>query len=266
VVPQRTNLDRSLTARQNLEFHAAYFGVPAAERNRRAAELLAEFGLTERGDEKVDFYSGGQSQRIMIARALMHEPEVLFLDEPTTGLDPAARLFVWDRIRDLKSRGITMILTTHAMDEAATLCDRVGVMDRGRLLALDTPAALTATVPGRNSLELGIQLEGAGREALIAALASLEGVARAEPVTMVTGPGVGPGAGGRSAREAAPPSAEAGTDGPFHVRLYADVDAPTLVAPVARIVADHRGELIDISISRPSLEDVFIQLTGRALR
>src|SRR3712207_2096684 len=161
VVPQRNNLDRSLSIRNNLIFHAAYHGVPAAERARRAGELLEEFGLADRADDKPDMFSGGQAQRVMVARALMHAPEVLFLDEPTTGLDPAARLFVWDRVRDLKARGVTVVLTTHDMDEAANLADRVGIMDHGRLLALDTPDALTRGLPGRTTLEVAVALDGA---------------------------------------------------------------------------------------------------------
>ena len=156
VVPQRNNLDRSLSIRQNLIFHAAYHRVPAAERNRRADELLELFGLTDRANDKVDFVSGGQAQRIMIARAMMHTPQVLFLDEPSTGLDPAARLFVWDRIRDLRAQGVTIVITTHDMDEAATLAERVGIMDRGHLLALDTPEALTRSLPGKTTLEIAM--------------------------------------------------------------------------------------------------------------
>ena len=132
VVPQRSNLDRSISIRRNLRFHAAYHGVPAAEAESRADQLLEQFGLRERGDTKPDFFSGGQAQRVMIARALMHQPQVLFLDEPTTGLDPAARLFVWDRLRELRTAGVTIILTTHDMHEAATLADRVGIMDHGK--------------------------------------------------------------------------------------------------------------------------------------
>ncbi len=272
-VPQRSNLDRALSARQILLFHAAYFGIPAAERTRRANALLDEFGLADRADDRVDFFSGGQSQRIMIARALMHQPEVLFLDEPTTGLDPQARLFVWDRIRDLKERGVTMILTTHDMDEAASLCARVAIMDHGRILAMDTPDALTETVPGKNSLEVGIALDGGDRDALLAALAALPGVERAEPVTKGSGgaaPGAGanPFAGGGGAPPAeAPPGGDGAPAGTrYHVRLYASVDAPSLVAPVARLITANGGELVDLSIAKPSLEDVFIHLTGRALR
>src|SRR4029453_9425992 len=112
----------------------AYHGVSAAERTRRANELLEEFGLADRADDKPDMFSGGQAQRVMVARALMHAPRVLFMDEPTTGLDPAARLFVWDRGADMRSRGVPIVLTTHDMDEAATLADRVGIMDHGKLL------------------------------------------------------------------------------------------------------------------------------------
>ncbi|MGH3853454.1 MAG: ABC transporter ATP-binding protein [Pseudonocardiaceae bacterium] len=147
VVPQHNNLDRSLSVRQNLLFHAAYHGIPPRVRKPRAEALLEQFALTDRANDKPEFFSGGQNQRMMIARALMHDPKVLFLDEPTTGLDPAARLFVWDRIRELRATGVTIVLTTHDMDEAATLADRVGIIDSGRLLALDTPAALIRALP-----------------------------------------------------------------------------------------------------------------------
>src|SRR6516225_1847806 len=157
VVPQRSNLDRSISIRRNLTFHAAYHGVPAAEADERADRLLDQFGLRERGDVKPDLFSGGQAQRVMIARALMHEPQVLFLDEPTTGLDPAARLFVWDRLLELREHGVTQILTTHDMHEAAVLADRVGIMDHGKLLALDTPEALMRGLAGSSTLELSVQ-------------------------------------------------------------------------------------------------------------
>lgn len=243
VVPQRSNLDRALSARQNLLFHAAYFGMPAAERRTRAVALLEEFGLTDRADDKVDFFSGGQSQRIMIARALMHRPEVLFLDEPTTGLDPQARRFVWERVRDLRSRGVTIVLTTHDMEEATTLCERVGIMDRGHLLALDTPAALTATLPGRNSLGVVVELHDADAEGLLVTLVGLGGVERVERVD------------------------EKPLDsGRRRYRVHATIDATTLLAPIARAVVEAGAELADLSFAKLSLEDVFIALTGRALR
>jgi ABC-2 type transport system ATP-binding protein len=238
VVPQRTNLDRSLSIRQNLIFHAAYHRVPAAERNRRADELLELFGLSDRGDDKPDYMSGGQSQRIMIARSMMHTPQVLFLDEPSTGLDPAARLFVWDRVRDLRDRGTTIVITTHDMDEAATLAERVGIMDHGKLLALDRPDALTRGLPGKTTLEVALAGADGNMEAAVAALEGLDGVERLEQLE---------GSGG-------------------HVRLYVTGDAPLMVAPVAGALSGFGITLSDVKIGEPSLEDVFINLTGRALR
>jgi ABC-2 type transport system ATP-binding protein len=238
VVPQRNNLDRSLSIRQNLIFHAAYHRVPAAERNRRADELLELFGLTDRAADKVDFVSGGQAQRIMIARAMMHTPQVLFLDEPSTGLDPAARLFVWDRIRDLREQGVTIVITTHDMDEAAALAVRVGIMDRGRLLALDTPAALTRSLPGKTTLEIAMAGVEGRFEPALAALSGLNGVERLERLDQSDG----------------------------HVRLYVTGEAPMMVAPVATALQTYGITLSDVKIGEPSLEDVFIGLTGRALR
>ncbi|HEY6709702.1 MAG TPA: ABC transporter ATP-binding protein [Actinomycetota bacterium] len=270
VVPQRNNLDRSLSIRQNLLFHAAYHGVPAAERTRRASDLLEEFGLADRADDKPDMFSGGQAQRVMVARALMHAPEVLFLDEPTTGLDPAARLFVWDRVRDLRARGVTVVLTTHDMDEAAELADRVGIMDHGKLLALDTPAALTRGLPGRTTLEVAVALDGTPAEELVTELGALDGVERVERVAAATGAPVGgPMGGGRPGGGATGGRAPAGPAAPpreLRARLYLLGEAPAMVAPVAALVASHRAQLTDVAIGAPSLEDVFIALTGRALR
>jgi ABC-2 type transport system ATP-binding protein len=260
VVPQRNNLDRSLSIRNNLIFHAAYHGMPARERAARADELLEQFGLLERAGSKPDFFSGGQAQRIMIARALMHAPKVLFLDEPTTGLDPAARLFVWDRLRELKERGVTLVLTTHDMDEAAELADRVGIMDHGKLLTLDTPEALMRSLPGRATLEL-TALESTERAAddVINGLTSLPGVERVEQVqsseeTPFPGGPAGPAPDAKSSTEA------------LHVRIYLSGDASLLVAPAATIIASHGLTLTDVRLGTPTLEDVFIDLTGRALR
>jgi ABC-2 type transport system ATP-binding protein len=245
VVPQRSNLDRSISIRDNLVFHAAYHGVPAREREERADELLDQFGLLDRAKDKPDFFSGGQSQRVMIARALMHEPSVLFLDEPTTGLDPAARLFVWDRLRELRDSEVTLLLTTHDMDEAALLADRVGIMDHGKLLALDTPDALMRSLEGEGTLELAADRPADG--AVVEALAALQGVDRVEPI--------------QAAANGDAPDAE-----PLRVRLYLEGDAAQLVAPAAAVLADHGLALQDVKLRAPTLEDVFIHLTGRALR
>jgi ABC-2 type transport system ATP-binding protein len=241
VVPQRNNLDRSLSVRQNLLFHAAYHGVPKAVRTRRAEALLEQFALTDRANDKPEFFSGGQNQRMMIARALMHDPTVLFLDEPTTGLDPAARLFVWDRIRELREAGVTIVLTTHDMDEAAALADRVGIVDSGRLLALDSPTALVRGLAAGATLHAAVEPAGEGTTAgLLHRLGALAGVQRCEQV---------------------------GTAGAVHnLRLHVTGDAGALVARVAAVVAAVGGRLIGVEIRESSLEDVFIELTGRRLR
>jgi len=245
VVPQRNNLDRAISIRQNLLFHAAYHCVPRPEAHRRADELLEAFGLAGRADDKPDFISGGQAQRIMIARALMHSPSALFLDEPTTGLDPAARLFVWDRIRELKDEGTTIVLTTHAMDEAAELSDRVGIMDQGKLLALDAPAALTRSLPGNQMLDLTVMADGARADELLGALGRLDGVDNVEAV-------------GTDAV-----ALEAST---VHARLYVSTDASAMIVPLVGLLGKLGVTLSDVGIGRPTLEDVFIGLTGRALR
>src|SRR6266446_3541998 len=153
VVPQKSNLDKRLRARELLTFHASYHAVLRAEREARADMLLAEFGLADRGKDNVNHYSGGMAQRLMLARALMHTPDVLFLDEPTNSLDPQSRLFIWDRIRSLNEQGMTILLTTHDMDEAEQLCERIAIMDHGHILVLDTTDELLKLVPGSVNLE-----------------------------------------------------------------------------------------------------------------
>jgi ABC-2 type transport system ATP-binding protein len=240
VVPQRSNLDRALTARQNLVFHAAYHGVGRAERNRRADALLAQLGLGDRGGDKVDNYSGGMAQRLLIARALMHSPQVVFLDEPTTGLDPQARLFVWDRVRELRDGGVTVVLTTHDMDEAAALTDRVAIMDHGKLLALDAPVALTRSLPGSATLDIDIErADDDSDDGVLAALAALTTAERVEPVADAAG---------------------------LRARIYLSGDAAALVGPVSDTLTARRARLTGVRIGEPSLEDVFLSLTGRELR
>jgi ABC-2 type transport system ATP-binding protein len=296
VVPQQVNLDRALTPRQNLVFHAAYHGVPATERRERAAEMLEQFGLADRADDKVDWYSGGMAQRLMIARALMHEPEVLFLDEPTTGLDPQSRLFLWDRVRAMRERGVTIVLTTHDMDEAATLSDRVGIVDRGRLLALDTPEALTRGLTGQSVLELAVTpAPGDDVDVMLDELLKVEGVDRGERVAVEPAgfpPGGFAGLGDRPAGTPAAmggrggaasdslPSAGvatsaaqlpgtaglAGADGEVRLRLYLDVEPAVVLGAAVAVLAARGARVSDVHLGQPSLEDVFINLTGRGLR
>ncbi|TMC13034.1 MAG: ABC transporter ATP-binding protein [Chloroflexi bacterium] len=249
VVPQTSNLDRSLRVREILTFHAAYHGVSRRERQARADALLEELGLAARGRDKLDWFSGGLQQRVMLGRALMHEPDVLFLDEPTNNLDPQSRLFLWDRIRALHERGVTVVLTTHDMEEADRLCDRIAIMDHGRILALDTPEGLRRLIPGGTMLEVRTRLPQAvpagapaGAEPVEAALAALPGV---------------------TAVERRPGS---GTDDAAVYRLYATGDAGQLLASAAQAVVREEAELLDLRFARPSLEDVFIHLTGSNLR
>ncbi len=261
VVPQRNNLDRTLRVREILTYHAAYHGVPRAERTARANALLEELGLSERGKQKLGWFSGGMEQRVMLARALMHEPEVLFLDEPTNNLDPQSRLFLWERIRALQERGVTIMLTTHDMEEADRLCDRIAIMDQGRIIALDTPDGLKSLIPGGTMLEIRIRVPetvGALRvqrsetgtvegERFREALERLAGVTKVEQVA-----GQGGGEGGQSEV--------------VMYRVYASADAGSLLASAAQAVIQEQGELLDLRFTRPSLEDVFIYLTGRKLR
>jgi len=230
VVPQRPNPDRSLRVRDNLVFHAAYFGMPPADSVRRAEALLERLGLGGRGDSKTDELSGGQQQRLMIARALMHEPEVLFLDEPTVGLDPQARLALWDILRDLHAQGRTIVMTTHYMEEADQLCDRVAIIDRGRLLAFDTTMALKARAPGGTAVELSLDGDATGA---VAAARTAPGVTRAEG---------------------------AGTT----LRAWAERGGEAIPGLIR--AAEQSGRTIrDIRLFPPSLETLFISLTGRTI-
>lgn len=260
VVPQRINLDRSLRVREILTYHAAYHGVPRIERTARADELLKELGLDGRGNEKIGWFSGGMEQRVMLGRALMHEPEVLFLDEPTNNLDPQTRLFLWDRIQELHKRGVTVVLTTHDMEEADRLCKRIAIMDHGRILALDTPEELKRFIPGGTMLELRIRVpeavaaghraedgtENVPDEHFRNILEKLPGVTKVERMT-------------RLADDESPTKA-------FTFRIYASEDPGTLLAQAAQAVIEEQGELLDLHLAKPSLEDVFIYLTGRNLR
>ena len=198
VVPQINNLDRSLSVRQNLLFHASYHGVPKARRTELADALLGQFGLADRPGGRPDDFSGGQIQRMMIARALMHSPAVLFLDEPSTGLDPAARLFLWEKVAELKAAGTTVVITTHDMDEAAALSDRVAIIDHGTLLALDTPQALVRSMTGERTLDCAVEPgPDADAPALRGTLGALAGVSQAD---LLDEPGGADGGSGSTSR------------------------------------------------------------------
>src|SRR5215510_15884010 len=178
VVAQRPNLDFALTAREILVYHGAYFGLDSRTRSARANELLDRFKLSDRADQMVRGFSGGMMQRLSIARAMMHDPQVLFLDEPSAGLDPQTRLLLWETIRDYNRAGKTIVLTTHYMDEADALCDRLAIIDHGRIIAQGTPKELKASIPGGYLLRLRFN---SVPEALLAELRTLPGVTEVRP-------------------------------------------------------------------------------------
>jgi ABC-2 type transport system ATP-binding protein len=234
VVPQLSNLDRTLTAVENLTFHAAYFGASLRERRERARRMLALLGLEGRENEQVNRYSGGMAQRLMIARALMHEPRLLILDEPTSGLDPQSRLFLWDTMQELQRSGITLILTTHDMNEADRLCDRIAIVDHGKVIALDTPRALRRLLPGERGLELVVD----GADDPAPALAALDG-----GLTIDSHPD---------------------GDDRWRVRIYGG-NGGTAEAALGVVTRAGRP-LVALRRIEGTLEDVFVHLTGRELR
>src|SRR5216683_8209946 len=232
VVAQRPNLDFSLTAREILLFHGAYFGIDSQKRAERANALLDRFKLRDRADQMVRGFSGGMMQRLSIARAMMHDPQVLFLDEPSAGLDPQTRLLLWEIIREYNQSGKTILLTTHNMEEADALCKRLAIIDHGRVIALGTPRELKSSVPGGFLLRLRF---GQHSPDLLNRLKALSGV-----------------------REVRASDGD-GTD------LYADRGG-SLVADVASLASAAGVELCDVHISEPSLENLFLHHTGRSLR
>src|SRR6187401_3595573 len=155
VIPQAMTSDLELSVEENLLIYAKLYGVPRAKRNRLMKELLAAVELSDWADKPVRNLSGGMRRRVEIARGLVHEPKIFFLDEPTTGLDPVSRAAVWQMLQRIKSqRDLTILITTHYMDEADKLCDRIAIVDHGHLVALDSPMKLKAAIPGRNVLEV----------------------------------------------------------------------------------------------------------------
>jgi ABC-2 type transport system ATP-binding protein len=232
IVSQQNTLDRQLNVWENLYFHGRLFGISARESKRTATALLEQFQLERWADASVYALSGGMAQRLMVARAIFHRPAVLFLDEPTAGLDPQSRLALWETLRILNGEGQTVLLTTHYMEEADQLCRRVAIMDRGKILALDTPAALkqqidadtivTVTASGDRADLARVLAEGVG------------GVTHTRPI-------------------------EGGVE--LHVKGK-DRLLPRVVA-----VAEEAGfPVLDLSVTEPTLETVFINLTGKELR
>ncbi|WP_426623173.1 ABC transporter ATP-binding protein [Leifsonia sp. McL0607] len=225
VVPQSDNLDTELRVRENLVVYGRYFGLPAARVRQRADELLAFAQLEDKAKAKVDDLSGGMKRRLTIARALINDPRILLLDEPTTGLDPQARHILWDRLFRLKEQGTTLLLTTHYMDEAEQLCDRLVVVDKGTIMAEGTPVSLIREYSTREVLEMRF---GSDRNAEVAP--RLEGIGERIEVL------------------------------PDRILVYSDDGE----AELARLTERGLHPLTSL-VRRSSLEDVFLRLTGRSL-
>jgi ABC-2 type transport system ATP-binding protein len=232
IVSQQNTLDRQLNVWENLYFHGRLFGISARESKRTASALLEQFQLERWADASVYALSGGMAQRLMVARAIFHRPAVLFLDEPTAGLDPQSRLALWETLRTLNGEGQTILLTTHYMEEADQLCGRVAIMDRGKILALDTSAALKQQIDA----DTIVTVTASGDRADLARVLAdgVDGVTHTRPI-------------------------EGGVE--LHVKGK-DRLLPRVVA-----VAEEAGfPVLDLSVTEPTLETVFINLTGKELR
>ncbi len=232
IVSQQNTLDRQLTVWENLYFHGRLFGMGAKASRQIADELLEQFQLSRWAKASVYALSGGMAQRLMVARAIFHRPSVLFLDEPTAGLDPQSRLALWDLLGELHRAGQTILLTTHYMEEADRLCERVAIMDHGKILALDTPAALKQSI-GADTV---VTLKATGDTDRLAEVLvrDVVGVTRTRSL-----------------------------DGGLQLHVQGN---DRLVPRIAAAAERGGFDLIDLSISEPSLETVFINLTGKELR
>jgi len=232
VIPQALTSDLDLTAEENLLIFAKLYGVPRERRKALIADLLAAVELSQWADKPVKNLSGGMRRRVEIARGLVHEPRILFLDEPTTGLDPVSRTGVWEMLRAIKAdRRLTVLLTTHYMDEADKLCDRIAIVDHGKLMALDSPMKLKAAIPGENTLEVSFADEPADWEAR---LASLPGVVRVE--------------------------------GHAPVFRLVSTSGPETTNALMSTAAASGVSVRSLSVQSTSLDDVFVHYTGHQLR
>jgi ABC-2 type transport system ATP-binding protein len=232
VIPQAMTSDLELSLRENLLIFAKLYGVPRAKRNRLMEELLDAVELTPWADNQVKNLSGGMRRRLEIARGLVHEPSIFFLDEPTTGLDPVSRVAVWGMIQRVqKQRKLTVLITTHYMDEADKLCDRIAIVDHGRLMALDSPMRLKASIPGKNVLEVSFGTPPPGWDRTLGALPNVESVTGLNDLFRI-----------------------ASDNGPATTMALMETAARAGVA------------VLSLSVQSTSLDDVFVHYTGRALR
>jgi ABC-2 type transport system ATP-binding protein len=232
VIPQAMTSDTELSVEENLIIFSKLYGVPGAKRQQLIDELLAAVDLSEWRDKQVMYLSGGMRRRVEIARGLVHEPKIFFLDEPTTGLDPVSRVAVWDMIRKIKEqRGLTVLLTTHYMDEADKLCDRIAIVDHGQLVALDSPLKLKASIPSQNAIEVSFSAVPGGWTDTLKALPHVQSVTSDD-----------------------------------HVFRIVTADGP---ATTTALVAAAKAAALDVqslAVKSTTLDDVFVHYTGRDLR
>lgn len=232
VIPQAFTSDPELTAKENMTIHAKLYGVPASERDGLIDRLLEQVELVKFRDALVKTFSGGMRRRLEIARGLVHSPKIMFLDEPTTGLDPVSRSHVWDMIRLLRDRSeLTILLTTHYMEEADQLCDRIAIVDHGKLAALDTPTKLKDSVPGTEIVEAEFDGAPEGWVDQLRALSSATGVTQHDDVAHIT-----------------------------------SHDGPATVAALMDLARAKKVKVTRVSVQGTTLDDVFLHYTGTALR
>jgi ABC-2 type transport system ATP-binding protein len=232
VIPQAMTSDTELSVAENLSIYAKLYGVPSEKRKRLIRDLLAAVELTQWADKQVKHLSGGMRRRVEIARGLVHEPRIFFLDEPTTGLDPVSRVAVWEMLQHLKEeRELTVLLTTHYMDEADKLCNRVAIVDHGELKALDSPLRLKASIPGKNIVEASFSAVPEGWSERLQALPEVE---------EVTGDG--------------------------HVFRIASGNGPLTTTALMEMAAREGVAVQSLSVQSTTLDDVFVHYAGRALR
>jgi ABC-2 type transport system ATP-binding protein len=232
VIPQALTSDLELSVEENLIIFAKLYGVPRARRKILIDELLQAVELTQWRDAPVKNLSGGMRRRVEIARGLVHEPRIFFLDEPTTGLDPVSRVAVWEMLRAIKQRrGLTVLLTTHYMDEADKLCDRIAIVDHGQLKALDSPLRLKTSIPVRNTVEVSFSTVPEGWTGRLEALPSVEGV---------------------SAQD--------------HIFRLSTADGPATTLALMQAAAQAAVTVQSLSVQSTTLDDVFVHYAGRGLR
>jgi ABC-2 type transport system ATP-binding protein len=232
VIPQAMTSDLELSVHENLLIFAKLYGVPRAKRNRLIEALLDAVELTQWADNQVKNLSGGMRRRVEIARGLVHEPSIFFLDEPTTGLDPVSRVAVWGMIQRIQQqRNLTVLITTHYMDEADKLCDRIAIVDHGQLMALDSPMRLKASIPGKNILEVSFASPPDGWDRVLAALPNVESVTGQHDL----------------------------------FRLASD-NGPATTTALMEGAARAGVAVLSLSVQSTSLDDVFVHYTGHALR